>query len=393
MGTERQTGHGTGAAAWRSRFFYRLVRPLVMLFSKCLLGFKGERLPDIEGNYLLLANHTTDYDMLMTCGASRRHMYYVGSEHIFQKGWPSRLLMWALSPIIRQKGGVASSTVMAVTRALRRGDNVCIFAEGNRSFDGETCNILPSTGKLAKAGGSALVTYRLENGYLTTPRWAYTIRRGRMRGRVVNVYTPEQLKAMSADEVYQAINADLWEDAYARQEVERRPFRGQRLAEGLEHVLYICPECGQVGSMTSKGDTLKCRCGMRVKHDIYGFLQGGRFATVSEWNGWQRRTLGEYLSRPGLRISDREVSLYTVNPEHKKELVWQGEAELADGTLRFGERLFPLEAIQGMGIYSRATAVLLNEGEHYEFKGKRGGRFCALKYLHAYEHVTGRRII
>lgn len=377
----------------RSKFIYNVLHPLAGIFAKLVLNFKGEKIPELQGNYLLLANHVTDYDMVFACVASKKHMYYVGSEHIFQHGWPSRLLLWALSPIIRQKGGVAAATVFAVTRALRRGDNVCIFAEGNRCFDGVTCSILPSTGKLARAGGASLVTYRIENGYLTTPRWAYTMRRGVMRGSVVNIYTPEMLRSMNEEEINNAICTDLYEDAYARQDKEKQRFRGKRLAEGLEHALYICPECGKVGEMHSYDDTLECKCGMKVTYDEYGYLHGGKFNTVTEWSKWQREKLREYLEDPEFVLRDEGITLYKVEPDHRSVPIYTGEMYLKDGLLTFGEYSFPMEELEGPGICGRQRTVLMYAGGHFEFKGEKGSRLCGLKYIHAYEHIAGKRVI
>ena len=60
---------------------------------------------------------------------------------------------------------------MAVMRRLRKGGSVAIFAEGNRSFNGLTGDILPATGKLARSSGASLVTFRFSGGYLSSPRW------------------------------------------------------------------------------------------------------------------------------------------------------------------------------------------------------------------------------
>lgn len=43
---------------------------------------------------------------------------------------------------------------------------VCIFPEGNRSFNGLTGDILPTIGRVAGRCGMKLVTYRIEGGYL-----------------------------------------------------------------------------------------------------------------------------------------------------------------------------------------------------------------------------------
>ena len=89
-----------------------------------------------------------------------RQMYFVGSEHISRWKFFYKLIRFIFAPIMRYKGSVASQTVLEVLRKTRSGENVCIFAEGNRSWDGLTNPILPSTGKMAKkASQNALIGF------------------------------------------------------------------------------------------------------------------------------------------------------------------------------------------------------------------------------------------
>ena len=74
----------------RADFFYRLLRPIVYPVINIWYRSKSEPLPDIEGNYLIISNHNTNVDMIMVAASCRRPMRFVGSEHIFQKGWEPR---------------------------------------------------------------------------------------------------------------------------------------------------------------------------------------------------------------------------------------------------------------------------------------------------------------
>ena len=100
---------------------------------------------------------------------------------------------------------------------VRKGVSVCLFPEGTRSFDGRTDKLHPTTGRLIKLCNSTVVTYRLEGGYLSSPRWGHGLRRGRIRGEVVNVYSADEIKNMSAEELVERVNADIYENAFERQ--------------------------------------------------------------------------------------------------------------------------------------------------------------------------------
>ena len=89
---------------------------------------------------------------------------------------------------------------------------------GVRTWDGVTAPITAATAKLAKTAGCGLVTYKITGGYFASPMWGGAkVRRGPVHGGVVHIYTAEQLKTMTAQQLRDAINRDLYEDAYARQ--------------------------------------------------------------------------------------------------------------------------------------------------------------------------------
>ena len=157
----------------RHKFLFAVLKPIVRVYARLKFGFTYQKLKkkDLPEKYLVLSNHTTDYDPIFIGMALPGHSYFVASEHI-ARFKVYNLLKWVFNPIIRYKGTVASSTVMDVLRRVRKGNNVAIMAEGVRTFDGVTCPILPSTAKLVKAAKCGLVTYKLTGGYFASPLWS-----------------------------------------------------------------------------------------------------------------------------------------------------------------------------------------------------------------------------
>lgn len=387
---DNNKAHNTAKARKRHVRTYKLLKKILTAPVKCIFRFKPEPIPKIDGNFLLLSNHNTDFDFAFTSVNFPDHMYYVASEHVYQKGFLSKLLLRYLSPIARVKGTTASATVMTIIRTLRSGSNVAIFAEGNRSFNGETCPILFSTGKLARSCGVSLVTYRIERGYLTTPRWGNSFRRGPIKGHVVNVYSSEQLRSMSEDEVNEIIKNDLYENAYARQEKEMIPFKGKRLAEGLEHILHICPLCGGISTIKSRKNKISCSCGLEATMDKFGFFSGAPYKSVLDWDNWQKTKLPEIIANTGENIlfSDGNVAMYAIGDEHKASLVSVGTLSMDSTNLYFDSQVFPISEISGLGIYSKCNIVFEHNDKHYELKMDKENRACAVKYVRTYDYLT-----
>ena len=348
---------------------------------------------DAEGPFLVLANHNTDWDPLLLALAFPNYMSFVASEHIFRWGFAAKLIIFLLNPIARLKGTTAGDTAMTMLRRLKKGVNVAMFAEGNRSFDGCTGTILPATGKLARSSGAGLVTYRFDGGYFTSPRWCgKALRRGKITGKVVNVYTAEQLKAMSAAEVNAAIRRDLDVDAYAVQREQMVPFRGKNLAEHLETVLCRCPKCGALDSMHSAGDTLSCGCGFSVRYNEYGFFEGedAPFDNVTDWDRAQTAelfALADAVSDPDVPIfSDNNMELTEILPGHETKDLGSGSIALYADRLECCGMTIPFAELAGFMLHG-PQAINMSTADGRSFEVDSPSVRCTRKYMLVIEHL------
>ena len=363
-------------------FFSALLRPWMLL----LLRFRGERIPDPGGPVFVLCNHNTDLDCILVGLSARRQIYFVATETVARMGFLGKLVMRYFDPILHRKGVQGAATVRSILERIRAGFSVALFPEGNRSFNGQTCPIPPATGKLARMCGATLITYRLTGGYLTSPRWGRGLRRGRMTGKVVGVYSPEVLRAMSAHEVQTAIEQDLWTDAYEEQNAGAVRFRGKARAEFLESMLFRCPQCRSFGTLHSRKHRLTCECGLEAVFTETGMLEtaDGTQYSVTELDRLQQESLSD-LPDDGCLFSD-EVNLRTVGKDHS--LISERTV-----TLRaFRDRLepgtpMPLDEIDGVSIVQRNRLLLYPKqfDGHLEITGVPS--FNALKYLYLFRQT------
>lgn len=355
----------------KHKIIISIIRPIGFLFAKLKFNFKfkkpkKEELPE---NYIVLSNHVTDYDPILVGLSFPHQMYFVASEHITRWGWLYKVIRFLVEPIIRYKATIAASTVMDILRKVRKGNNVCIFAEGVRTWDGVTGPVVPATAQLVKSARCGLVTYRIEGGYFVSPNWASSgnTRRGRLYGAPVGIYTEEDLAKMSVEEIDAIIKRDLHEDAYARQKEEMLPYRGKKLAEGMESLIFLCPHCRKNGTLTSKGDRVTCSvCGGSFTYDKYGMLDGIPYKTVCELNQWQCGELAKDVEN-GVPYTVPTTILSTIEG-HELKTVTQGEARITFDAITVGEVTIPLSTISDMGIHGRRTLIFSTTDNYYELK-------------------------
>ena len=337
---------------------------------------------DLDGPVLLIPNHVSAWDpLLVAMSLKRKQVYYVASEHIFRLGPVTKLLNWLVAPIPRRKASSGADTVKACLRHLREGHSVCLFAEGEQSWDGLTQPIFPATGKLARSSGATLVTYRIEGGYLSLPRWGKGVRRGSVYGHPVHVYPPEQLKKMSPAQINESIQRDISENAWERQRIAPVSYRGRRRAEGLEKALYLCPRCHQIGTLRTKDDRLFCSCGLTLRYAETGFFDPPEpFETIADWDAWQRRALRSMDKPAGeLLFSDEGMTLSRIGAGHEEEPLGTADLRQYADRLCCGDHTFLLEEISSMAMVQANLLLLSYRDSYYQIRAEKGANLR--KYL------------
>ena len=371
----------------RHQMVFKII-PVIKMFLKYRFNYTFDSLKDIEGPYLLLANHNLELDPAIVGVAAGKHLYFVASEHIMRKGFGTWALMTFFKPIIHQKGKQGMNTIKEMLKTLKEGQSVCIFPEGNRSFNGLTGEILPSIGKVARRSGAKLITFRVEGGYLSQPRWSTTLRKGKMHGRLVKVYSVEELKTMTDEQINEAICSDLFEDAYAAQQRERIAYKGKNLALGMESTVFACPKCSCIGCLHTDADHLYCDCGFKAKYDVYGDLtdESGQVYTVTRLDELQKEILENKLNsqEEGMLFED-QVTVYEIGSDHALVKTYDSKMGASAEYLAIGENKIPYADIQGLAIVSRNNMILHVKGMEGHLEIKSDISFSALKYQYLYE--------
>ncbi len=369
-------------------FFYGLLRPLVVLFAKIRFGYRYEKARNLPENYIVLSNHTTDYDLLFVAASFPRMMYFVGSEHISRWGFLYQFLKFCFDPIMRPKGASAASTVKEMMRRAKSGANLCLFAEGVRSWDGTPSPIAPSTAKMVQRMGCGLVTYRITGGYFASPMWSgASVRRGPVYGAPVHVFTAEQLAAMDTKELYRIIVEDLGENAYENQLADPKPYKRKGLAEGMENILFLCPLCKGHDTFQSMDNTVTCRsCGLSFRYNEYGMLEDAPHTTLQDFHAWQKEEVAGHVERNAVYTAGN-AALFTVK-SHAKAPVISGPVSMDYQALCCGEMEFPMDTITDLAMHGQRTIVFTAGKAYYELVIDEG--WNALKFFLYYNACKAR---
>lgn len=333
----------------------------------------------LPGPSLVVSNHVTNMDPFLVAAAfPKDQMYFVASEHLFRKGFLTKIIQYLVGPIARRKGSSGGDAAMAMMRALKKDHSVCVFAEGETSWNGINHPLFPGTGDIAKLSNVSLVTFRLQGGYLTAPRWGKGVRKGKMQGGIVHIYSPEQLQNMSSADIAKVLEQDLYENAWERQKEEHIPYKGKNRAKYIETALFLCPKCHQWNTLEGKGNQVTCACGLNLTYTEYGYFEPKEpFETLLEWDQWQHEELKKAETLPSFR--DEDVSLVQLMNDHTEKKITEGALSLFTDSLRIHSHCFPLTAITQMALVKKTILVFSCYGNYYEVRGSKP--LCLRKYL------------
>lgn len=363
--------------------------------------FEGLSPEEDPGPAIIASNHASSYDFLFVFAAFRkRNLGYVASEHILRARPWGALLDRYVSIIPHKKGAGASRTAVRMIEKLSHGESVYLAVEGEQTWDGLPLEIKPGTGKLAKKSGAALITYRIEGSYLIRPRWADNYRRGRVHAKVVNVYTPEMLADMTAEEVDDAIVRDLYFDVYKWQEEQAEanryiPVKGG-LADGLEKAFFSCPECRKTGRLSSAGDEISCSCGFRARFTETGFLEpADRVPSFVEWERLDEEAISAAIesckTKGGELFSDEEISICEIRKDHSDNALVTGKLSIkcADEVFRLviGSYEFGMDEISNMNMVQSNRLLFSMGSNYYQIRSDSAN---LRKYLIAYQILSSR---
>jgi 1-acyl-sn-glycerol-3-phosphate acyltransferase/transcription elongation factor Elf1 len=373
-----------------NNFLFWLLRVLFrpVLWLKYRFRFLHKTSKGIKRPCLILTNHQTTIDQFGSGSGFKFGVNIVGSDSIFRHGFLSRMMEAIARPIPYSKGSTDSSAVRHIFSIIKQGGAVLMSPSGNRSFFGEECTIKPGTGKLAQKLGVPLVLVQFRGGYNTKPRWMPKSNKGKMTAQVTRIVYPEELAAMTVDEVDELIKNELYFNEFEWNRREQIVYKGKRKAEHLETVVFHCPECHSLTDLSSEKNEFFCKkCGMRVKINEFGFFEKVANAkncpdTILELGKIQLDYIkafdySPYTDKP--LFSDDNVKLSYAVKSKRDEKLGIGSIALYADRIVVCDRVFMAAQIKDMSIQSFARlTIYTDEGAYVADLPKRGNAF---KYM------------
>jgi len=351
--------------------------------------------------FIILGNHSQVYDAFFVSAAAKVHIRWVAGAVLFKLFGLKTLIGGWIGGIAKQQGRSDLHTIRTISDALKQGDNVGLFPEGTRTWDGESVGFDRSTAKLIKILNVPVIIINLEGIYATKPRWADKKRVGSPNLRVLPPLSKNTIASMTKDELYAYLVENLGFSYRAWQERTRTPFKGKAQAQGLQRVLYLCPDCSSYSTLETKKDHIFCtKCNMRARLDAFDqftTVQGTNlFKDVPQWHEWEKdQLLGHlqtakpdtYLFPPDKGVlfqRGEEGKLITLSKDFSLSATREGMQVVSPDPVLFSSISF--SKMQSMVINAKSTIEFYHDDKLYRIRIEKNGsplKYVELFHMHA----------
>lgn len=313
-------------------FFYRVAQTASWALSSFVFRKKMLRneIRNVDGPFVVIANHQCALDFVNLIGASRRPMHFVISNS-FYSTLPVKNIMDKIGVIPKQQFQTSVNDLKQMKTVIDAGEPVVIYPAGLMCEDGLSTPIPVATYKFLKWLGVDVYVARCQGSYFVMPKWTKGMRPGQTTMDIYKLFSKEELAELDLETVKQKTDEALLFDAYREQDANPRKYAKINDIRGLEQVLYQCPSCHQEFTMMVEGnDRICCReCGYAQRVDRSGFFHlesehGPEIRYVSDWSKWIFRQMQQRMEQGESVTLAEETEIHMID-HHKKRFVPVGQ--------------------------------------------------------------------
>ena len=361
---------------------------------------------DIKGPFLLLCNHNAflDFKIASYLLGKNRANYVVAIDGFIGREW----LLRNVGCICKRKFTNDMILVKQLKRVINMGNVAVLYPEARYSLCGTSAVLPESLGKLVKFLGVPVVTLICHGHHVNSPFWDTSHERGieHTEATYKLLFSAEEVKEKSVDEINEAINKDFVYDDFKWQKENNLKIADENRALGLHRVIYQCPHCKTEYKMTSYGSTLKCtECEKEWEMTEYGELKAKdgetEFSHIPDWYEWERLNVRKEVEEGRYNSGELEVTVDSL--PNAKKFIRLGEGKLihdmngfkvwgssADGTTF--EMVKPVESLYSCHIeyqylFKHGDCIDLNTLDDTWYIYPKGDNFAVTKMALATEEL------
>lgn len=327
--------------------FFRLVKAFLAPYYNSHFKLKINVADELPQQYVLMHNHPSAFDMYHSSMATwpKTVQYISNRYYMFNKTVGK--MMRGIGCVPKSLFTTDMESIKHMLWLAKNGYSIGVMPEVRLSMYGEFEGLPESTSKMFKKMDLPVYVCHLDGSYFTKPKWAKNVRKGVIEITIKKMFSQEELRNATVEQVHQAMLDNLYYNDFDW--LERHPelhYKSKKLAEKLENILYVCPHCHKKFYIASKGNKVYCaHCGYyQTLNDRYSFAKDGDnppyfdyFDNFQQWFKWQKQQVADEVATNDDYKLQTQVKLSIPDPSGRKftKRVGEGTVTLDMQGLRF----------------------------------------------------------
>lgn len=249
---------------------------------------------------LVLMNHSSfiDLEIVSTVMFPRRFSIVTTSDAFVGLNWILRLIGCIPTKKFIADTNLIRDMIYAV-KELK--SSVVMYPEASYSFDGTATPLPDSIGRLIKMLGVPVVMIRTYGAFARDPLYnGLRKRKVNVSADMIYLLSAKDTAEKTAEEINEIVIDQFSFDNFKWQQEHSIAIKEDFRAEGLNRVLYKCPNCLTEGEMVGERSKIRCNhCGKQYELTEYGYMKAENGETeynhVPDWYRWQRTCVRKEL--------------------------------------------------------------------------------------------------
>lgn len=334
---------------------------------------------------ILLCQHRSRMDYIYLLAGFKHSNFNLlcGYQNVFQPViYPLFKHLGVIAKMLYQPDGHATLQMM---RCAKAGRTLVIFPEGIQSTSGSTHPINPATMKLLQKLRLPVALVTLQGAYFTRPRYTTDTKVGKITAHYTKLFDPQDFDTLTGTELYDRLLAAFRYDEFAEHRENPVAFRGKKPnMDGLDNIIYKCPQCLQEHQLRVEGDTMRCSCGFAARMDEYYRLHPvcGElpFHNHDQWYKWQRHQLAKAVDSDdfimSVRVQIGRINTQKLGPNYSLQGYGEGMLTMTNQGLTYRgtcdgeetELFFQAKQVYSLSMSLAYDMDLYYDGKYYNFK-------------------------
>ena len=338
-----------------------------------------------KSQILVLAQHRSRMDYIYVYAGLKHTRYNAmcGYQNVFQP--IIYTLFKHLGVIAKMLYQPDAHATLQLMRAAKQGSSLVIFPEGIQSTSGSTHPINPATIKLLEKLKLPVALLTLKGAYFTRPRYSSDVKKGKITAHFSKLFDAEDFQTCSKEELYDRLLKAFSYDEFAEHADNPVAFRGKKPnIDGLDNIIYKCPQCQAEHQLRIEGDTMRCSCGFTVRMDEYyrlvPVIGDLPFRNHDQWYKWQRSEVAKEVVSDDFSMTTRvqigRINTQKLNSNFSLQYYGEGTLTLTNQGLTYRgtcdgeerELFFQAKQVFSLSMSLQYDLDLYYNGKYYNFK-------------------------